>query len=91
MGRKNLLNRIPFSVDLPAETIPGTPFLELAGESRIIIEHHLGVTSYSSSEICVRVKFGSVKILGGCLEIARMSKQQLVIIGRIDGITLLRR
>lgn len=91
MRHREFWEQIPFSVDLPTETLPGQPLVELAGDRRVLIENHLGIIAYGSCETCVKVKYGSVQICGSCLEIAKMTKQQLVITGCIDTISLHRR
>lgn len=91
MRQRNWMERLTDSADLSAEPLPGQPLVELAGERRVLIEHHKGVTQYTREQICVKVKFGHVRIDGCGLELNRMSKEQLIISGRIDGITLLRR
>lgn len=77
--------------DLPAEPLPGVPVVEVAGECRVLIERHAGVTEYSRERICVKVCYGLVCVCGCGLELTRMTRQQLVISGRIDGVQLLRR
>jgi sporulation protein YqfC len=88
---KNWMERLTDSADLAAEPLPGQPLVELAGDRRVLIEHHRGVSQYSREQICVKVKYGHVRIDGCGLELSRMSKEQLIIAGRIDGITLIRR
>jgi hypothetical protein len=41
--------------------------------------------------ICVRVSFGEVAVRGCNLELAKMTRGQLVILGRIDSVTMIRR
>ena len=92
MGKAHrLLERLAEELDLEEESIPGQSILELLGDGRILIEHHLGVTQYSCEKICVKVKFGYIAICGCRLELARMTRQQLVITGRIDAVTVHRR
>lgn len=79
------------TADLPGESVPGQSVLELMGENRILIEHHRGVQEYSREKIGVKVGFGSVIICGCGLELVHMTKEQLVIRGRIDVVTLHRR
>ncbi len=86
-GRDFLWERL----DLPGEAIPGQPLVEIAGDSRVLIEHHGGVREYSRERIGVKVKYGFVQVCGSCLELRCMTREQLVICGKIDGITLLRR
>jgi len=91
MGFENsVFQKLYRSADLPDEPIPGLPLLELAGDQRVLIERHSGVTEYGRERIVVKVKFGSICILGNCLELQRMTKSQLIICGRINGIQLCR-
>ena len=78
-------------LDLPGESLPGQVLVEIAGENRVLIEHHCGVREYSRERIGVKVKFGLVQICGSCLELRCMTKEQLVISGRIDCVMLKRR
>ena len=91
MGRgEAFLERIAKAADLQDETIPGLPVVELAGDRRVLIERHCGVTEYGREIIRVKVKFGQLCIHGSGLELARMTKEQLVITGRIRGIEIIR-
>lgn len=85
------IERLTDKTDLQGEALPGQPLLELYGDRRVLIEHHGGVTEYGRERIQVHVKYGCLSISGDCLELARMTSEQLVITGRIDSVTLLRR
>lgn len=85
------MTRLAEDLDLPGEAAPGQPLIELAGDSRLLMEHHRGVTQYSCEEICVKVSYGHVQIRGCGLELSRMTARQLVISGRIDSVALFRR
>ncbi len=85
------MQRLTDGLDLPGESLPGQPLVEISGESRVLIENHGGVTAYGREEICVKVKFGSIQIRGSGLELARMTRQQLIVCGKIDAVTLCRR
>ncbi len=85
------LERLADGADLPGEPLPGQPLVELAGDRRVLIEHHRGVTQYSRDMICVKVRYGIVRVNGCGLELSRMSREQLVISGRIDCISVVRR
>lgn len=92
MGRgRYLLERLTEEADLAGQPLPGQPIVEIAGDCRVLIENHFGVKEYSHERITVKVKYGCVSICGCHLELLRMTKEQLVICGRIDGVTLLRR
>lgn len=77
-------------MDFSMEPMPGQPILEVAGEHRVLMENHRGVKGYSREKVWIRVKFGMVCIHGCDLELVHMTRERLLISGRIDGITLLR-
>lgn len=87
MGKHDLWDRL----DLPGESLPGQVVVEITGENRVLIEHHCGVREYSRERIGVKVKYGMLQVCGSCLELRCMTREQLVISGRIDCIVLKRR
>ena len=88
--KENILQRITERMELSCEPVPGQPVVEIAGENRVLIENYGSVRAYSPQKICVRVKYGTVVVVGCELELRRMAKEQLVISGRIDGVNLQR-
>lgn len=88
---ERIWNRLTDESELYEESLPGLPIVEIAGYERVLIEHHGGVKAYSRERIVVSVKFGFVHVCGKCLELCRMSREQLLIRGKIEGITLQRR
>lgn len=84
------MERLTKAADLQEEPIPGLPLIELAGDRRVLMENHCGVTEYGRNRIRVKVKFGQVCVSGQCLELAKMSKGQLIISGKIEGVELIR-
>lgn len=92
MGKgKIFLKRLTENTELMMEPMPGLPIIEITGDRRVLIENHFGVKAYGREKIIVKVKFGNVCICGCSLEVLRMTREQLVIRGRIDGVTLNRR
>ena len=87
---KQILERMALAADLSCEPLPKQPLVELVGTGRVLIENHDGVTGYDSNEICIKVRFGYVVVLGFGLELVRMTKEQLVILGTIDGVRFCR-
>lgn len=86
-GRYRLLDQL----DLPGETLPGQVIVEIAGDNRVLIEHHQGVREYTSEQISICVRYGLVKVCGSELELRFMTKEQLIITGRVDSVILNRR
>lgn len=89
--QRGWIERIADSADLQGEAFPGQPVVEIFGERRVLIEHHNGVIEYGRERIQIRVHYGFLCVCGSCLELARMTGEQLVITGRIDGVNLIRR
>lgn len=90
MQPKQSLEKWKRQLEQSEESLPGVPLLELAGDKRILIEHHRGIAEYGTERIGVRVRYGLLLICGCGLEIMKLSKDQLVVCGRIDGIQILR-
>lgn len=72
-------------------TIPDNTILEIVADRRVLLENHLGVTQYSEEKVCVKVHFGNVIVLGCGMHLQHMTKERLVISGKIEGVTLHRR
>lgn len=86
--RETWRERIRQQVARSPEPVPGLPLIEITGQGRVLIENHRGVCCYGREEIRVRVSYGQISVCGCRLELARMSKQTVVITGRIDSISL---
>ena len=84
------MRRLTQGLDLAGESLPGMTVAELAGDSRVLVEGHKGVTEYDPSRVTVKVSWGALSVCGGGLELRQMSKEQLVICGRIDSVELRR-
>lgn len=85
------MERLADGMDMPGETAPGLPLVEICGQRRVLIENHRGVGHYCTEQIRVRVAYGEVAVRGQGLELARMTRQQLVIRGCIEEVSLIRR
>jgi len=90
MKQQHWMNRLTDRMDLTGE-VSTEPLVELSADKRVLIEHHRGIQQYQPDCICVKVKFGTVSICGCGMVISQMSREKLVISGRIDSVTLHRR
>ena len=88
--RKGVLRMLFEKTDLLSQPLPGVPVVELAGDRRVLVEHHQGVTEYGTSRICIQVKYGQLCVCGNSMELVHMTGEQLVISGWIDSISLQR-
>ena len=75
---------------LPGEPGPGLPVVEIMGAKRVLIENHFGVVGYDQKGVCIKVKYGAVRISGSNLCLTRMSKHQIIICGNIDDVSLIK-
>lgn len=85
------MERLADRADLQGEPLPGQPLVEILGEHRVLIEHHAGVTEYGREKIQVKMRYGCLCVCGHALELARMNANQLIISGRIDSVSIIRR
>ena len=85
------MDKLSRQLEQSPEPIPGLPLVEIAGQGRVLIENHRGVCGYGREQINIRVKFGEIAVRGCGLELARMTREQLVITGRVESVNLIRR
>lgn len=90
-GKERWMEKLTRQMEQSPEPVPGLPLVEIAGQGRVLIENHRGVCGYGREQISVRVKFGEIAVRGCGLELARMTKEQLVITGKIESVNLIRR
>lgn len=88
--RRNLLRKLTVESELNTLPLPGIPLVELAGDERVLVEYHQGITEYSDERICVLVKYGYICVCGKGLALSSMTSQQLVITGKINSVSILR-
>lgn len=84
----NWRERLREQISRSPEPVPGIPLIEIAGQGRLLIENHRGVCCCGREQIRIRVNYGEVTVTGCRLELAWMSKEMVVITGRIDCVTL---
>ena len=76
---------------LQSQPLPGKSIVEIMGDSRILIERHSGITAFNEFSICIKTSFGYLRIAGSSLKIACMSKEQLIVTGNFDSVSLVRK
>lgn len=87
---ERMIERLTQVTDLPDERLPNQSLVEIVENKRVLIENHQGVRAYETTSVLVKVKFGSVCVSGCHLELAKMTKGQLVITGSIECVKLIR-
>ena len=77
---------------LSKQEIPSKlPLVEIVGTGRVLVENHQGVIGYSPEEIQIKVKYGALSVMGCGLTFMQINREQLVISGHINSVTLFRR
>ena len=89
--RRNFIENIMEQTILNPEFVLNKPIVEIAGDHRVLIENHQGVSLYGKEKILINVLFGSVCICGCNLELVHMTMEQIVICGKIEFVELQRR
>ena len=87
-NKEIIADRFSRAVNQAKEAFGVQPLIELAGNGRVLIEHHQGITQYGTEKIAVSVSYGSVYICGCDLTLMHMSNEQLVITGSIHSVQL---
>jgi len=89
MNRENRFLKTAADISgLCPEPLPGIPLIEICGRNRVLIENHRGVISYDCEEILVKVRYGHICVSGDNLKLSKMSKEKLVIRGKICGVMM---
>lgn len=92
MGNKrHLLEQFMDTSVYSSQVLPGQPVIEITGDRRVLVENHCGVKAYGHQQIVIQVPYGCVCVSGCKLELARMTKDQLVISGQIQSVELRRK
>lgn len=60
--------------------------IEIYGKERLLVEQHRGILAYGDECIRIGTSFGSLTVEGAQLRLCCMSRQQVVIRGRIDAV-----
>lgn len=74
-------------LDLPYELFNDEAKLTLYGGTRVIVERHGGIVVYSEEEIKLAHKKGVVSIVGSGLTIKNYGKDDIIIDGKLTGIS----
>jgi sporulation protein YqfC len=65
------------------------PRFVLSGNRSISIQNHRGVIEYDCSIVRIQTKFGEVKVTGSGLTLLTALKEEIVIEGKIESLSLL--
>jgi sporulation protein YqfC len=89
--RSNWMQRMAEELEANEDPLPRHPLVEICGERRVLIENHQGVSRYGKDQIWVKVCYGEIAVRGSALELSKMTREQMVICGKIENVSLIRR
>lgn len=67
-------------------SVPGVPLIEMISDKRVLIENHQGICRYTREQICIYAQCGIICVNGQNLYLEKMSKEQMVITGNVNGV-----
>lgn len=85
--KETLFRRASTALDLPTHALANLPHVELFGDTELRVENHRGILSYASEEIHISGGAYLLKIQGESLDLRTMTGVELLITGRISGIS----
>ena len=83
-----ILIRILDTTQLEADIKPGVSILEMINNERLLIEKHKSVIGYTADKIVISMLYGQLYVSGQGLHLAKLGRDQLVINGKIQSITV---
>ena len=86
--RRKLVTGLNEGNILKSNLLHSLSIVEICDKERVLIENHRGVIRYGCNNVCVKVRYGLICINGSQLQISRMSKNKLVVTGKIYGVAL---
>ncbi len=73
---------------MPEEVVSNVPKITMIGFDEILIENYKGILEYEEIYIRINTHIGIVNINGFNLNLEQMSKDDILVTGKIDSITL---
>ncbi|RDW21766.1 sporulation protein YqfC [Oceanobacillus chungangensis] len=74
---------------LPSDVILELPRITIIGQIHVYIENHLGLVTYSDTELKLKMKQGFVQITGTSFVIKMMLPQEILLEGSIKDVRFL--
>ena len=83
MGKVYWGSKITDTIGLHAESVLGTPVLELCGDERVLVENVKKVISFCEDEVLLTVCYGCIRVVGKGLVLDYLGSDRILIVGRI--------
>lgn len=73
---------------MPEEVVSNVPKITIIGFNETLIENYKGILEYEEIYIRINTHIGIINISGFNLNLEQMSKDDILVTGKIDSITL---
>jgi sporulation protein YqfC len=80
---ENLKNSIAEALEMPKDIVLDLPKIIMVGNLQVVIENHKGIIEYTSNQIRIYTKLGTLRILGKSLLLKNIVLEEIVIVGEI--------
>lgn len=87
LSRDRLAKRVADLFELPRDIVLDLPKLTLIGNLQIFVENHQGIIEYRPDRVRVNTTRGELEITGRTLAIGSIGRDEIVVEGRIQGIS----
>lgn len=85
MGLKKKLSD---ALELQEDIMLNLPLLHLTGGQRLVVENHKGIAEFDSTHVRIRAVKGSVLVQGERLLVGSVGRDDIVITGNIQSVTM---
>ncbi len=85
MGFKKKLANV---LELQQDIMLNLPLLHLTGSERLLVENHKGIAEFDSTHVRIRAARGSVLVQGEELRVGSMGRDDILITGCIQSVTV---
>ena len=82
-AKRRVGQRLQRVMELPADTLCNATFMEIEGDSRVVITGCKGIRAYSENHVCLCTATGFVSFYGCDLEMGCLSSDGATVSGRL--------
>lgn len=84
-----VLQKAAETLDLPSDMVAGAPRITMIGRTEVQIYHHTGLMQYGEQQLLFGTRRGTVLVQGDSLRLRAMNRDEVYIVGQIDGVSYL--
>ena len=88
LDKMALKKRITTTFELPRDIMLDWPSIRMMGDEELVLSNHKGIAEYTKEQVRIKTGMGPVKILGRGLAIKEISRDDIVVTGKIDAVVM---